>query len=144
LKQPDFDPVQTIVLDAQPPQATGNAARFQTLDFESHGTSHLKTQVNLERPSVLLFNDSYSKYWECTCNGQPVPVMTANGNFMAVALPAGLCQVEWAFRPIPVLRLFWLSVATSVVLAGVAVWAALSKKQKIAVENLQPALKMAA
>ena len=137
LNQPDFDPSQSVVLNAEPGQASGKAARFEAVDFESHGTSRITAQLNLKHPGVLLFNDSYSKYWECTCNGRPIPVMMANGNFMAAALPAGPCEVVWEFRPVPVLRLFWLSVGTSLVLAGVAVWAVFSRKRKNATAQKQ-------
>ncbi|HEY2251428.1 MAG TPA: hypothetical protein VGH74_10225, partial [Planctomycetaceae bacterium] len=102
-------------------------------------------EVDLKQPGVLLFNDSYSKYWECTCNGQSLPVMTANGNSMAVALPAGPCRVEWAFRPVPVLRLMWVSFATGLVLAGVAVWTVLSRKRaRPAAQIPVPAMPLAA
>jgi hypothetical protein len=144
LTQPDFDPSQSIVLDTQPVQTSGEATRFQAVDFESRSSSHITARINLKHPGVLLFNDSYSKYWECTCNGQPLPVMTANGNFMAVALPEGPCQVAWEFRPVPVLRLFWLSVGTSLLLMGVAVWALYSRKRSSVAETPLPALPLAA
>jgi hypothetical protein len=144
LTQPDFDPAQSVVLNAEPGQAPGNARRFQAVGFESPDTSRVTAQLNLNHPGVLLFNDSYSKYWECTCNGQPVPVMTANGNFMAAALPAGLCHVVWEFRPVPVLRLFWLSVGTSTVLAGVAIGALFSRTKRIAAGVSLPSLRQAA
>ena len=34
---------------------------------------------------------------------------------MAAPLPGGPCQVAWEFRPLPVLRLFWLDAGTSIV-----------------------------
>jgi hypothetical protein len=130
LNQQSFDPTQTIVLSESPPQVAGESRRFQQVDFQSHGSSRLSTQVHLTEPAVLLFNDSFSPYWTCTCNGQTLPVMMANGNFMAAALPAGTCDVKWEFRPTPVLRLFWLSVGATVVLASVAVSSLFHRKRQ--------------
>jgi hypothetical protein len=144
LNQPDFDPAQTIVLSAPPGRNPGDVTRFKVVDFESQGTSRITAQLNLKNSGVLLFNDSYSKYWECTCNGRPMPVLHANGNFMAVALPPGPCQLAWEFRPVPVLRLFWLSAGTSLFLAGVAVWAMFSRKPVAVSVTAIPALSMAA
>jgi hypothetical protein len=110
LKQDDFNHQTTVLLEKQPEiEPSSNPAAFRPVDFQSISTSELKTCVELEKPAILLFNDSYSPYWRCECNGTELPIIPANCNFMAVALPAGHCEVELAFRPLPVYRLAKLS-----------------------------------
>lgn len=130
LNAPDFKPTETLLLSEAPPQPPAAASRFEPVEFEARGSSLLSTRLTLAEPAMLLFNDSYSPYWTFTCNGKPLHVISANGNFMAVSLPAGVCDVTWKFSPTPMMRLFWLSMAGTAILAGAACTPWLTRKRQ--------------
>jgi uncharacterized membrane protein YfhO len=68
--------------------------------------------LDLKRPTIVLFDDSYSPYWGARWNGRTIPVMLADGNFMAVALPAEHGTLSFEFRPQLFLRLFKIGSVT--------------------------------
>ena len=75
------------------------------LDFDT-----VTTTVITPQPAYLSVADSFSPDWQATVHGKPAPVLRANGNFKAVAVPAGESEVTLAYRPsrtIWSLRLFY-------------------------------------
>jgi len=102
LTQPDFDPSHSIMLDAQPPQAAWQAKRFRAVGLRIARLRPPQHADQSETTGVLLFNDSYSRYWECTCNGEALPV---NDRPMATLwpwrCPRALARSRGNFAPFP-------------------------------------------
>jgi hypothetical protein len=129
LKNPGFDPTLTILLDRDPgwPAAT-SPTRFRPLEFDETNNNAVTLDLDLHRPTIVLFDDSYSAHWQARWNGRAIPVMLANGNFMAVAPPLGHGTLSFEFQPQPFLRLFKIgAVVTLLVLllgayVGITAW----------------------
>jgi hypothetical protein len=79
--------------------------------------------TDLPGPRVLLFVDSFYNGWEATVDGKATPILLANDAFKAIVIPAGSCEVRFAFSSNRVtLGLLLSTVAVLLVLAaGVAV-----------------------
>jgi hypothetical protein len=139
LKQDSFNHQTTLALEKQPGiEASATPATFRPVDFQSPSSGDVKVSLDLVKPAMLLFNDGYSRYWKCTCNGSELPIIPANGNFMAVALPAGHCEVEFHFQPLLVYRLAGLSAALAAIVAIAGFYAFVTRKRRAAVESSEP------
>jgi hypothetical protein len=108
----------------------------QALDIEE-GTPG-RAAISVERPGMLeiavetptrqllIVADSFHPGWQATVDGQPTPVVRANGDFLGVVVPAGRHDVTLRFNP-PSLRGGWALSLLGLVLAsglyiGRAVW----------------------
>ncbi len=107
------------VLEAEPgfeldPEATGEVLS------RSDQANGLTAKVNASGPMLAVLSDRWYPGWKARVNGADVPVLRANGVFMAVPVPAGVSDVEFHFTPGSIL----LGAAISLVglLALTAVW----------------------
>jgi hypothetical protein len=102
LIQPSFDPQKTLVLEtdpAPPPVAGGQPGTVELLRAD---TDSLTISASVEKPTLLLITDSYSRYFRAV----PLPessqrrydVLPADYALMAIPLAAGrhLLRLEYA------------------------------------------------
>ena len=80
-----------VRLSRQPPRATSTVNRYEA--------ERIALQVDLPAPGVLVVSNSWYPGWRATVDGQPVPMLRANLLFRAVALPAGVHDVIFEFKP---------------------------------------------
>ncbi len=100
LKSPEFNPLQTVILARDPGiSPVDMKTTAKKVHYSQLSTSHLKIPTETKVPSILLFNDSYNKYWKAYTNGEEQPVIRADFNFMAVVVPAGKNTVEFRYEP---------------------------------------------
>ena len=74
--------------------------------------------------------DQFYPGWEATVDGQPKPIVCADGALRGVFLPAGRHEVRFVFRPAPFrtgVRLALGALALLLVWAGVRRWRAPSR-----------------
>jgi hypothetical protein len=118
LKEPSFDPNVEVLISAPPTVAFAQSSpqRFRTVNFASRTTARLDAKLALDQPAVVLFNDRYSQDWHARWNGKDVPILLANGSFMAVPLPSSSGTLEFEFRPGLLLRMLPLSMACGALL----------------------------
>jgi hypothetical protein len=115
------------VLEAGPaleldPEATG-----QVLSRSDHANG-LTAKVNTSGPMLAVLSDRWYPGWKASVNGADVPVLRANGVFMAVPVPAGVSDVEFHFTPGSVVLGAAISLAG--MLAFFAVWI-MARSQKL-------------
>ncbi|HEY0139496.1 MAG TPA: YfhO family protein [Thermoanaerobaculia bacterium] len=65
-------------------------------------TSHAKVRVNAPREGIVVVAQRDAPGWRVTVDGKASEKLLANGIFRAVAVPAGVHEVVWTYRP-PVL-----------------------------------------
>lgn len=87
--------------------------------FLEDGLNRLVIRAGSPGDGYLALMDSYNPDWQVEVDGQPAPLMRANGLFRAVHLTAGEHLVTFTFRP----RKFYEGAAiTSATALGLAIW----------------------
>ncbi len=94
---PNFDPSQTLILEAGEP-LSGESAPAELLLLR-YDLNEAAVQVNTEKPAYLLLTDMAASGWAAQIDGQPTEILTANYAFRAVFVPPG--QHEISFRYVP-------------------------------------------
>ncbi len=123
---PNFDPVQTVLLEAPPaamPLAVASVDAgftpmmhplperpidYEVLDQSGAGsvnmpvyeTTRVEIEVEAERPGYVVLNDVWHPWWRASVDGRPVPIQRANVLFRAVPVPAGTHRVVMTFEPV--------------------------------------------
>lgn len=91
---------ERLIVEGDPGLANSRAGTpAEIMTYDSLGTSELRVACTTATPAVLYFGDSYHPDWQAYVNGQRQAVLRADGNFMAVAVPAGKSEVRFRFRP---------------------------------------------
>ncbi len=110
IRQPDFDPEQSVVLTApgdEPPAlpaelvASAAAPGGDAATVTAYGGNRLAFDVEAAAPGVLVISEVWYPGWRAAVNGKAADVWAANGGLRAVAVPAGSSTVELVFRPLP-------------------------------------------
>lgn len=57
----------------------------------------LLIRCQASRPAYAVLGDAYFPGWEARVNGAPAPILRANAEMRAVAVPAGTSVVEMAY-----------------------------------------------
>jgi hypothetical protein len=100
-----FDPRQQVVLpenavDPLPlPPATGGEAGPGNCRIVHDSPARVTVEVNPGRPGWLVLADSWFPGWEAAVDGQPRPVLRANGLHRAVRVAPGDRVVTFVYRP---------------------------------------------
>ncbi len=115
LRSGDFRAHETVILDQFPEGLQpGYPVRAEKLEYESVGTDKIVLNLNQKKPQIVLFNDTFHEEWTATWNENALPILLANGRFMAVAVPAGLGTLEFNFHP----KMFFLLIKVSLILGA--------------------------
>jgi len=125
-----LDPRQTVLLEETPvslppgqepcPKCLGDEVR--RLDYTPN---QVTIQVLMADDGFLVLGDSYFPGWQAAVDGQESKIYRADGNFRAVAVPAGEHKVVFKYSPLSFrLGLFTSAMAAIVVLLalGALAW----------------------
>ena len=105
---PDFDPNQTVLLEAIPdaalaaaaPSTSGPEIRRQKVRLVAYENTEVEIEVEAPEPGYLVLNDVWHPWWEAEIDDAPAEVLKANVLFRAVQVPAGRHKVRFTFRPL--------------------------------------------
>ena len=105
---PEFDPAQTVLLEAIPADepATADEAtpqadvRRQRVRLVSYENTEIEIEVEAPEAGYLVLNDVWHPWWEAEIGDLPAEVLKANVLFRAVKVPPGRHRVRFAFRPL--------------------------------------------
>jgi hypothetical protein len=118
LRQPDFDPRQTIILDTPVTFDAGESSPAQLTKFSPE---HLIVEVESAGSAALSIAIPDYPGWNATLDGQPVSVLRAYGALTAVMVPPGSHTVELLYNPLTYQIGLVVSVIVWIGLAGVGV-----------------------
>jgi hypothetical protein len=121
LLAPDFDPLREVVLVGEGAPREGPALDVPAVAWRTDEAGEVVLEATLPAPGWLVLADLWSPDWQASLDGEPAPLLRANGVFRAVAVPAGTHEVRFAYRP----RLVFASAAVSGVAAALLALAAL-------------------
>lgn len=109
LKNPAFEPLKSVVFsksdlsaDVQKQLAllrSNQASRPATISSYSSDQVEIDLEP-LDRPALLLLNDTHYPGWKAFADGKQCEVLRANYLFRAVLLPAGARQVSFVYDPL--------------------------------------------
>lgn len=90
-----FDPGRDVALEV-PGTADCRGGRVSRRVVSS---DVVELDAELDGAGYLVARDSWARGWTATVDGEPAPVLRANGRHRAVALPAGRHQVVLRYKP---------------------------------------------
>lgn len=108
----DFDPASVVLLEAEPPPPAGRPGPHLPASAEVVRENTDEVDVGARVPGTggyLLLADSFAPGWRAEVDGEPAPVLRANGLFRAVRLTPGEHMVRFVYRP----RAFYAGAAVS-------------------------------
>lgn len=118
LMDPGVDLRRAVLLpepaSAAPPGVAGRVERLE------RGTDRLRLRAHMERDGWVVVTDAYDPGWKVSVDGAPRPLLNANVAFRAVQVPAGTHDVEMRYRPAGAIWGGSASLATALLLAGIA------------------------
>jgi hypothetical protein len=105
LLHPDTDPLTTVVLQA----SAGGAGVADTVgrtgapdgqvELVEETATRVRLRVTQHEPAWLVAMQTYYPGWVARIDGQPAELVRANIGFTAVAVEAGVHEVELAYEP---------------------------------------------
>lgn len=94
ITSPTFDPDAEAILEHAP-----STSKFPVLALDPNRFS---AAVALERDGYVILSDTYYPGWRASVDGNPQPILRADYNFRAVAVPAGTHTVIFEYAPFSV------------------------------------------
>jgi hypothetical protein len=113
-----FDPQQSVILGAVPPNYQQGAITGGNVKVLHYTTNQAQMKVTTPRDAILVFSDSYYPGWVADIDGTETTIYRANITQRAVVVPAGEHQVKFRFRPVTVIAGSCVSLASLFLLLG--------------------------
>ena len=138
LKQPSFEPLQTVVL-AQPhdspsiPATTDESIPTNTsgtVSVLAYSPNEILLAAHAERPGYLLLSEVWFPGWLATVNGESTPVWRANYTLRALAVPSGDLDVRLWYAPASWRRGLVLFSVGILLLVGLSLWRTLGRSSQ--------------
>jgi hypothetical protein len=117
LKNPAFDPAQTVVLSSGLPEAVKSqlpgkptVLKYDWVKDEMNSQSF---HVNLDQNSLVTVSEVFFSGWKAWIDGKPAEIYKANHALRALFVPSGSHLLEFRFepawaQPLLVLAVLWL------------------------------------
>ena len=99
LKKGDFNPQDTVFLEAALPNAIQPADSTAIAEVKEYKNEYIKIQTNNSGNNFLFLSEIYYKpSWKAFIDGKETPIYKANYAFRGVVVPAGSHTVEMKFQ----------------------------------------------
>lgn len=93
-----FNPSSTVLLNEEP-DIIPQVASTKSADITEYTPNQLTVSSKSDTSQVLFLSDTFFPGWNAYVNGQKTKILRANHTFRAVALPAGVNTVVFAYEP---------------------------------------------
>ena len=136
IQSANFDPARQVVLLASAEANAGDIAPVEDRGEVaiSHVPRGLDLTVDANAASLLVISEFFRSGWQATIDGEPAPLLEANGGLMAVRVPAGQHGVALRFRPLDVP----IGAAVSLITLATAVAVAWRRRSSVVIHPPQP------
>ena len=127
LMRGDFDPAKVAVVTAEDgvtltePPVSPPAGQ---VTIQQYARESMTLSVTSKTPAFLIITEANFPGWEATVNGAPVELLTVDGLFRGVWVPAGVHQVELRYAPAGFVVGRWVTLLALLVLVGLWAWPA--------------------
>ncbi len=132
MKDPSFDPSQTVVLSSDLPEAVKSqlSGKPSTLkyDWAKDEMNSQAFHVTLDQNSLVTFSEVLFSGWKAWVDGSPVEIYKGNHAFRTLFIPAGNHSVEFRYEPSWAQPLLGLAIAWYLSLVIYAGWLWLRRK----------------
>ncbi len=106
-----------VLLDREPsPRPQPAAGRYVIARIAEESAERVVAGVSSDTAGILVLTDLAYPGWKATLDGRPAELLTADGLFRAVAVPAGDHEVEFRYRPLSFFAGAAISVGAAVAL----------------------------
>ena len=128
IQQPDFDPLQRVILQSDEPlpvdsaSAAGVGGENQSVQMGERASSAMTFVTESDAPGYLVLSEVWYPGWQATVNGAAAEVFMANGALRAVAIPAGRAEIQLRFMPRPWVIGLWAALLGILVVVGILWW----------------------
>jgi hypothetical protein len=129
-----FDPRRAAILEepwSQEPPAPA-VSEPETVDVVQYEPQRVRLAVKAAAPALLVLSDIFYPHWQATIDGRPTKILRADYAVRAVAVPPGVHDVTFEYRPIHFYVASALSLAT---LIGALAMAAVRWQRQRAVKE---------
>jgi uncharacterized membrane protein YfhO len=95
-----YDPAQTALIEEPlnfKPQTLDPSATAEVVNLSD---THIEVQANTSSPAFLVLSDIAYPGWQATLDGKPVHLFQTNYVLRGVAVPPGLHNVRFEFKPL--------------------------------------------
>ncbi len=116
LDKGDFDPRREGILESGLALDEERPADSDKVEIATYQPQRVVIHTNSPQASYLVLSDLFHPGWQATVDGEPAPILRANGVLRAVYLPSGNHTVEFFYRPLS-FALGWM-----ISLLSLAVW----------------------
>ncbi len=99
MKQADFDPVKTVILEKQPGQPGAPDSLIANIAIVEYQPMTVRIQAEMSRPGFLVLLDNYYPDWKAFVDGKETEIYRADYTFRAIQLESGKHEVEFRFVP---------------------------------------------
>jgi hypothetical protein len=103
---PQFDPLQTVLLDSAPEadeavvKLAGQPAASASVGIRHYENTKVVIEVTAPQSGFVVLHDVWHSWWTATVDGVDASILPANVLFRAVQVPAGRHIVTFEFNPI--------------------------------------------
>lgn len=98
IKDPGFDPSQTVLLAEDPGVTLAGGGPIQgSAEVKSFDADKIVVEASLDRPGFLVLSENYHPDWKAKDNGRPAKILRAYHTLRAVYLGAGSHTLEFRY-----------------------------------------------
>jgi len=115
LNDRDLNIHKTVILVQYPPISFPSKNNLAVhIPIEQSSDERIMAHVETDKRGIVLFNESYDAGWQGYVDGEPVGILRANYNFMAIPVEAGTHEIVFEYKPKVFFILFGVSMLTLV------------------------------
>lgn len=67
--------------------------------LEEQSPERLTVHIEVPQSGIVVLCDSFARGWRASLNGEPCEILRVNGVFRGVAVPAGVHDITFTYRP---------------------------------------------